>query len=807
MNIIIPLGGTGTRFKNNYSVPKPLIHVFNKNILSYVIDHLDINEEDKIFIIYNYDLDNYDFTKHIKNKYLNINFIKLNKNTSGASETLLIGTTEIINNHKHYEKCLIIDGDTFYTDNIIKYAKENNENIVFYRNKENEEPIFSYVEIDRHDNKILKISEKNKISNNANTGAYGFKNIYELNEYCNFVVNNNIKFNNECYTSCVISEMIKSNKQFIGIEINDKNVFSLGTPKELDNFIKNAHFFLFDMDGTLIITDDIYYEVWTNILKIYNIDLTHEIFKKYIQGNNDKYVINTLLTGINVDLNEISQLKDDEFIKNINKIMKIKGIHKIFNKIKNNGDSICIVTNCNKKVANEIVKHINIDKYIDFIISGDDVKHGKPHSEPYINAIKKFNTTSNKCVIFEDSKSGILSAKSVIPLIIVGINTIYDNETLCNYGVDIAISNFENFDIYDIIKHTQHKINNMNNTINILKHLEDVFNTKNIILNECKYKGGNISDVISFKVINKNCVEDYILKLENIYENDLSKMATKLDLYEREYYFYTNISKYTNIKIPKFIDTLKDNNFNNIGIILENMITKGNFTVNLNLNNEDINLSLKIINEMVKMHVRFWNADLKKMFPKINKNNDEIFKPFLENFIAEKFVIFKKKWENIIGNNGIILFQNIALNFGKIQNNMSENNLTFVHGDIKSPNIFYDKNNNNEPYFIDWQHCVCGKGVQDLVFFMIESFDIEKLDIIVPLFKNYYYIKLIENEIKNYSFEEYEKDFQNAICYIPFFTAIWFGSIPLDELIDKNFPYFLIQKLNKLICEIKTINY
>jgi NDP-sugar pyrophosphorylase family protein len=40
MNIIIPLGGLGTRFKKDYNVPKPLIYVFNKNIISYVIDKI-----------------------------------------------------------------------------------------------------------------------------------------------------------------------------------------------------------------------------------------------------------------------------------------------------------------------------------------------------------------------------------------------------------------------------------------------------------------------------------------------------------------------------------------------------------------------------------------------------------------------------------------------------------------------------------------------------------------------------------------------------------------------------------------------
>ena len=137
--------------------------------------------------------------------------------------------------------------------------------------------------------------------------------------------------------------------------------------------------------------------------------------------------------------------------------------------------------------------------------------------------------------------------------------------------------------------------------------------------------------------------------------------------------------------------------------------------------------------------------------------------------------------------------------FLEIQSRLSQKNTTLVHGDIKSPNIFYDLDQDSEPVFLDWQHCMIGKGVQDLVFFILESFDLEKLDFLYPLFKNYYYCKLMEHGVLHYSYEEYERDFRDALCYIPFFTAIWFGTVSYDELIDKNFPFFFLQKLFALM--------
>ena len=55
----------------------------------------------------------------------------------------------------------------------------------------------------------------------------------------------------------------------------------------------------------------------------------------------------------------------------------------------------------------------------------------------------------------------------------------------------------------------------------------------------------------------------------------------------------------------------------------------------------------------------------------------------------------------------------------------------------------------------------------------------------------------------SYAYSDFETDLSYALCYIPFFTAVWFGTVPYDELIDKNFPYFFMQKL---FCMLEDIN-
>jgi len=286
-----------------------------------------------------------------------------------------------------------------------------------------------------------------------------------------------------------------------------------------------------------------------------------------------------------------------------------------------------------------------------------------------------------------------------------------------------------------------------------------------------------------------------VLKLENKTCTTLSIMAKKLGLYERENYFYDSLSRYINVSCPKFYGLIKDDELNVIGILMEDLNINKSNKLNLDLNKENINISLCVIENLTKLHSKFWNKNIQHGFPELKKHNDPLFNPIWYDFINSKWDKFINNWKNILTEKQIKIAEDIKNNFQNIQDCLSTNNLTIIHGDVKSPNIFYNSSNGFEPIFLDWQYVAIGKGVQDLVFFLIESFDIENIKINFPIFKNYYYRKLIENGVLNYSFNDYEIDLKNAVCYFPFFVAIWFGTVPQDELIDKNFPFFFIQKL------------
>jgi capsule biosynthesis phosphatase len=264
MIIIIPIGSVGQRFKENgYKKPKALINIYGKPIISYLLDNLNTNNIDYIFIPYNKEYKHYRFEDLLIKNYpkINFRFFCLEDNTRGAAETINIGINNL--NEEKDIPVLCLDSDNFYTCDII--SQWNGENCVFSFKDVNDNAIYSYVKTNEN-NEIIDIKEKEKISCNACTGAYGFSSIIELRRYISKIIEENITQKSEFYTSGVIKEMISDSKSFKNKSILHSNFICLGTPLQLKFFynnyprknsfnndivIKNKRI-CFDLDNTLV---------------------------------------------------------------------------------------------------------------------------------------------------------------------------------------------------------------------------------------------------------------------------------------------------------------------------------------------------------------------------------------------------------------------------------------------------------------------------------------------------------------------------------------------------------------------------
>lgn len=238
------MGGLGSRFaKNGYALPKPLVNIMGRPMISWLIGNLTFQQGDILHIALQAQLDaDYNVCELIRREFplLDIRFTKLDGLTRGAAETLY-KVTEPMTQAEQTRPTISLDCDTFYFSDVIQAFRdlEPNQGCCCYFEDKGDAPIFSYIDMKAESNKrITNIAEKVAISRNANTGAYGFPNAIVLNQYVVKLLAKPLPSVGEFYTSALISSMIEDSVDFRGIHIADFEC--VGTPTQLLEFFKTA---------------------------------------------------------------------------------------------------------------------------------------------------------------------------------------------------------------------------------------------------------------------------------------------------------------------------------------------------------------------------------------------------------------------------------------------------------------------------------------------------------------------------------------------------------------------------------------
>jgi HAD superfamily hydrolase (TIGR01509 family) len=770
MIVLIPLGGTGQRFKKDYIEPKALIKVEDKPIIFWLLDNLNLSDIDYVYIPYNKEYEQYQLESLIMARYPHIifKFLILPYNTAGAAHTVNIALQQLIDSKEEDKPIICIDADNFYTTDIITNWNGSNKLFTFTDHYNDNIPKYSYVTLDN--NIIQYIKEKDKISDIACTGAYGFESFHMLYKYTNQIIQNEIKVKNEYYLSAVIQKMIDDGILFSNETLNNKDYFSLGTPEQVKQF---ESVFLFDLDGTLVDTDDVYITIWNQILQEYSLVVDKTFFEKHIKGKSDQEFLKSLIPSINSKyIEEISMQKDKLFLDNIDKIDLYDGVTNFIQQLQNS--RIAIVSNCNCIAATQIIQQYGLEAYVNVLITANDCKNPKPSSEPYLLAIQKLNAEyahqNNKCIVFEDSFTGYMSAKKAnIKHIFIKSN---DNDRILSTLKNKTFNNYNELNIPKLLSdNTHHDI--------IRRAYKRPIYAISDNSTDIKSGGGYICNVYSYKIQLKDMgSENVILKISNA-DNPLADTAHKLDLYNNEKIFYDKIAFKVDdiIKVPKCYGVFQENQVT--GILMEDLnYYSGEFNMNLN---DNINLLLKVVNDIAQLHLKFYYVD------EHCNSNDEVKKMneilYYKQLIQERYALFKTKNKIFIPENIQSIMDKIYSNFDYILDELSSYPLSLCHGDLKSPNIFYHRY--KEPYFLDWQYINLSKGVTDIIFLLCESIDFNKITCNLVL--NYYYT-LIKSENPLYDYDTFMYEAKLALCAFPFVVCVWFGSEDANILVNKTFP-------------------
>ena len=192
---------------------------------------------------------------------------------------------------------------------------------------------------------------------------------------------------------------------------------------------------IFDFDGVIADSEPLHFEGLRRTLEEIQIDLTEADYYANYLGFDDRGCI---LEALRVNQRPASSTLTESLMakKATAYLASIKDHLVIFPGVKEFVEEaaatcpIAIASGALRAEIELVLEHIGLRKAFSHITSAEDVRHGKPHPEPFLHALAGLNRhrtgavlSPTSCLVIEDSRPGIRAAKSAGMKVLAVANT------------------------------------------------------------------------------------------------------------------------------------------------------------------------------------------------------------------------------------------------------------------------------------------------------------------------------------------------------------------------------------------------
>jgi beta-phosphoglucomutase len=169
---------------------------------------------------------------------------------------------------------------------------------------------------------------------------------------------------------------------------------------------------IFDMDGVIVNTVPLHFKAWKRMFAEYGRKFTLKDYKEKVDGIPRASGARAILTDLSEDeLQEAAAKKQEYFLH----FLKQGGIKVypdavyLIKQLKKNKIKRAVISS--SKNCRYILRKAKLNKLFCVIISGKDIKRGKPHPDIFLLAAKRLGLKTKDCVVVEDALLGIIAAK------------------------------------------------------------------------------------------------------------------------------------------------------------------------------------------------------------------------------------------------------------------------------------------------------------------------------------------------------------------------------------------------------------
>lgn len=236
MNVIITMGGIGSRFKKaGYNVPKYMIEAKGRTLFDWSMDSLvGYNEyvEKYIFVVRKEDSAESFIREHMRAFNMNdIEIVEIDYLTDGQATTAMLALPFCSED----KSIMIYNIDTYIEARELQYKDIKGEGYIpcFHADGDH----WSFVRLNQN-GMAVEVKEKERISDNCTIGAYYFASAFLYKDvYGEYYSDDNNLTRKEKYIAPMYDYMISKGMDVRISIVDSSKVHVLGTPEELKEFI------------------------------------------------------------------------------------------------------------------------------------------------------------------------------------------------------------------------------------------------------------------------------------------------------------------------------------------------------------------------------------------------------------------------------------------------------------------------------------------------------------------------------------------------------------------------------------------
>lgn len=196
---------------------------------------------------------------------------------------------------------------------------------------------------------------------------------------------------------------------------------------------------IFDMDGVLVDSMPYHADAWISVFAEAGIHIRRQDIYD-IEGSNHEGIIGLVFekAGRKPEPEDFERLarKKREIFARINKVGVFEGIYECLDFLKKRC-LLGVVSGSDKGVVMEFIERFFPDRF-DAVVTGNDVKKGKPSPEPYLKVVEMLKIRKDECIVIENAPLGVESAKRA-GLFCIAIPTYVEAQRL--KGADVVLPN------------------------------------------------------------------------------------------------------------------------------------------------------------------------------------------------------------------------------------------------------------------------------------------------------------------------------------------------------------------------------